>query len=143
MRLSRLLTGAVMAGALLLSACSDSKDDSAAPTVIQPTTAPSGAATIAATSVATPAGQAPASATATPASQSTTKVSANNGTRAQLEAAFIAAGITGAAQWAKEVEEYRPYPAGDPTMAKLRQNLVKYNPGPGVVDKIVAALSLP
>jgi hypothetical protein len=40
------------------------------------------------------------------------------------------------------VQEYRPYPTNDPTFAKLRQNLAKYNPGPGVVDAIVATLSL-
>jgi len=41
-----------------------------------------------------------------------------------------------------EVEEYRPYPTNDPTFARLRQNLAKYNPGPGVVDGILSALSL-
>jgi hypothetical protein len=60
-----------------------------------------------------------------------------------LQAAFTTAGITSPAQWAREVEEYRPYPENDPNMAKLRQNLAKYNPGPGVVDQIIAALSLP
>ena len=44
----------------------------------------------------------------------------------------------GAARWAKEVVEYRPYPANDPTIAKLRGELAKYNPGPGVVDAIVS-----
>jgi len=34
----------------------------------------------------------------------------------------------------------RPYPSDDPTFAKLRQNLAKYNPAPGVVDQIVATL---
>jgi hypothetical protein len=41
------------------------------------------------------------------------------------------------------VVEYRPYPENDPNMAKLRQELAKYSPGPGVVDKIIATLSLP
>jgi hypothetical protein len=61
---------------------------------------------------------------------------------AELTAAFQAAGIPNAARWAREVEEYRPYPADDPTFAKLRAELAKYNPGPGVVDQIVAALAL-
>ena len=56
---------------------------------------------------------------------------------------FEAAGISSASQWAREVEEYRPYPTNDPTLAKLRGELAKYNPGPGVVDQIVATLALP
>jgi hypothetical protein len=40
------------------------------------------------------------------------------------------------------VDEYRPYPTDDPNMAKLRQNLAKYNPAPDVVEKIVASLTL-
>jgi hypothetical protein len=69
-------------------------------------------------------------------------VAANTASQAEIAAAFTAAGISNPANWAKEVVEYRPYPTNDPTFAKLRQNLVKYNPGPGVVDSIVATLSL-
>jgi ABC-type glycerol-3-phosphate transport system substrate-binding protein len=68
------------------------------------------------------------------------KVSANNASAEELRAAFEAAGIPDAERWAEEVEEYRPYPADDPNLTKLRQELEKYNPGPGVVDKIVATL---
>jgi len=67
-------------------------------------------------------------------------VSANTASRADLAAAFTAAGISSADRWAGEVIEYRPYPADDPDFAKLRANLAKYNPGPGVVDKIVSTL---
>ena len=70
-------------------------------------------------------------------------LSANNATRAELQAVFEAAGISNARQWAREVEEYRPYPEDDPDMAKLRRELAKYNPGPGVVDAIIALLELP
>jgi hypothetical protein len=52
------------------------------------------------------------------------------------------AGIPSAARWAKEVGEYRPYPTNDPTFAKLRQELAKYNPGDEVLAKIIAALHL-
>jgi hypothetical protein len=38
--------------------------------------------------------------------------------------------------------EYRPYPTDDPSLTKLRQELAKYNPGPDVVDKIVAVLTV-
>lgn len=47
-----------------------------------------------------------------------------------------------AAKWADEIAEYRPYTADDPNFTKLRTELAKYNPGPGVVDKIVSVLAL-
>ena len=70
------------------------------------------------------------------------KVNANTATVAEIQAALEAAGVANAARWAKEVEEYRPYPTNDPTFAKLRGELAKYNPGPGVVDQIISVLSL-
>jgi hypothetical protein len=69
-------------------------------------------------------------------------VDANTATEAELEAAFAANGISDAAKWAHEVEEYRPYPTDDPTFAKLRQELSKYNPSPEVLELIVASLTL-
>ena len=71
------------------------------------------------------------------------KLSANNATRGELSEAFEAAGIANAAQWSREVREYRPYPVDDPGFEKLRAELQKYNPAPGVVDAIVALLELP
>lgn len=137
-----LLLGAFgLAGAALLSACGDSNDSAqASPTSATQvkTTATSASGTAPAST--TPSASATAKSSATAATATTGKVSANKATRAELQAAFEAAGISGAAQWAREVEEYRPYPANDPTFAKLRQELAKYNPGPGVVDKIVAVL---
>jgi len=90
------------------------------------------------------------SASATPASSAAPtsavvgagKVSANNATTAELQQAFTAAGIANPDRWAREVAEYRPYPTDDPTFAKLRGELAKYNPAPGVVDQIVATLAL-
>lgn len=94
-------------------------------------------------STGTSVGPSQSSSGATPTTPvSATKVSANTATVAQLQQAFQAAGISGASRWAREVEEYRPY-AGDPDFPKLRQELAKYNPGPGVVDRIVATLTLP
>jgi hypothetical protein len=72
-----------------------------------------------------------------------TKVSANNASVAQLQAAFEAAGIASASRWAREVEEYRPYSTADTGYTKLRGELAKYNPAPGVVDAIIATLTLP
>ena len=71
------------------------------------------------------------------------KVSANNASRADLQAAFEHAKISNAGKWAREVEEYRPYPEDDPDYRKLRNELAKYNPTPGVVDRIIAQLELP
>jgi len=68
------------------------------------------------------------------------KVSANDATEEELVAAFEAAGIDNAEQWADEVVEYRPYSADDPDFMTLREELAKYNPAPGVVDQIIAVL---
>ena len=93
-----------------------------------------------------------AAATATPVATSTVaatttaaaaKASANNATAAQLLAAFEAGGVPNASRWVREVEEYRPYPADDPTFAKLKSNLAKYNPSSDTLSRILAALSLP
>ena len=73
----------------------------------------------------------------------TTKASANNATPAQLQAAFEAAGVPNASTWIKEVQEYRPYPTDDPTFAKLKSNLAKYNPSADTLSRILAALTLP
>ena len=68
------------------------------------------------------------------------KVSANDASAEEIAAALEAAGVTNASRWAREIAEYRPYPTDDPTFAKLRDELAKYNPGDGVVDLIVATL---
>ena len=83
-----------------------------------------------------------AAATAT-AGPTTTKASANNATAAQLQAAFEAGGVPNASRWVTEVQEYRPYPVDDPTFAKLKSNLAKYNPSADTLSRILAALSLP
>src|SRR3954452_7325053 len=129
-------------GLLTLVACSSGSDT---PTVTQNAAqAASTTTTIApvASTSTTPTTAAAATTTPTTAAATTTKASANNATQAQVQAALEANGVSNAARWAVEVVEYRPYPTNDPTMAKLRQNLAKYNPGPGVVDGIIASLSL-
>ena len=52
-------------------------------------------------------------------------LSANNATRAELQAEFEAAGISNASLWAREVDEYRPYPEDDPDLTKLRTGLAE------------------
>ena len=71
------------------------------------------------------------------------KLSANNATDEELEAAFEAAGISNPAVWAHEVEEYRPYSVDDTDFAKLRRGLAEHNADPNVVDAIIALLELP
>jgi hypothetical protein len=61
---------------------------------------------------------------------------------AEIQQALEAAGVPNAARWAREVDEYKPYPTDDPSFGKLRQNLAKYNPPSGVVDQIISALTL-
>ena len=136
---ARIAAVAAAVALLALAACSGDEDTSVdaaqAPTTITSTIPASS------TTTTTPATSTPTTAATTTTPQST-KVSANNTTVAELQRAFEAAGISNASRWALEVEEYRPYPS-DPGFAKLRQELAKYNPGPGVVDQIVATLSLP
>jgi Ni/Co efflux regulator RcnB len=52
-------------------------------------------------------------------------------------------GVPNASRWVIEVQEYRPYPVDDPTFAKLKSNLAKYNPSADTLSRILAALSLP
>ena len=93
------------------------------------------------TAIATAAPTSTSTAAATAASTAT-KASANNATAAQLQAAFEAGGVPNASRWVIEVQEYRPYPVDDPTFAKLKSNLAKYNPSADTLSRILAALSL-
>ena len=93
-------------------------------------------------SAAADASAAPSSATDPTTAAGTGQVSANDASVAELTEAFEVASIDNAEKWAHEVEEYRPYPTDDPNMTKLREELAKYNPGPGVVDQIVTTLAL-
>lgn len=70
-----------------------------------------------------------------------TKVSANAASEDEISDALEAAGVSNPERWAEEVVEYRPYPADDPNLSKLRDNLAKYNPGQETTDKIVSALA--
>lgn len=69
------------------------------------------------------------------------KVSANTASENEIADALEAAGVSNAGRWAEEVVEYRPYPADDPNLTKLRENLAKYNPGQETTDSIVSALT--
>ena len=71
------------------------------------------------------------------------KLSANNATVEELEAALAAAGISNPGAWAHDIEHHRPFPADDPEFAKLRRGLAEHNAAPDVVETIVGLLKLP
>ena len=68
------------------------------------------------------------------------RVSANTASQDEIRDALTSAGVSNAARWADEVLEYRPYPADDPTLQKLQDNLAKYNPDPETLQGILSAL---
>ncbi|MEI7926523.1 MAG: hypothetical protein WCI61_10110 [Chloroflexota bacterium] len=142
-----LLTG-IAAAALAATACTGT---TATPTATAPaatsttTAAPSATTPAATTAASTPPSTGASGASGATAATGATgaarvKISANTATAAEIQAALTAAGVPNPANWTREVIEYRPYPADDANLGKLRQNLVKYNPGAGVVDAIVSAL---
>jgi hypothetical protein len=98
-------------------------------------TAPSGSTT----GTSTPSATSSTQGSSTPTSSSPS-VSANTASQADIAAALQAAGVSNADRWAREVVEYRPYDTSDTNLAKLRQNLAKYNPGEDTINKIVSVL---
>jgi pectin methylesterase-like acyl-CoA thioesterase len=92
-------------------------------------------------STTTGTGSSTKTAASTASTQPVAKVSANTASQEDITKALSSAGVPNADQWADEVVEYRPYPANDPNLTKLRDNLAKYNPGDAIVDKIVSALT--
>jgi hypothetical protein len=98
------------------------------------------AACSAATSASPPA--APPTPPAAAAAAASATVNANTASIPELQRAFEANGIPNAARWAREVDEYRPYPTDDPSFGKLRGELAKYNPSADVLQKILASLTL-
>ena len=94
-----------------------------------------------ATHATAPATTSAAEATGTPTGTTGAKVSANTGTADQIQAALEAAGVQNAERWTREVMEYRPYDTADPTLAQLRQELLKYNPAEDQLARILGALT--
>ena len=142
-----------VAAALSVAACGQPATSSPTAAASKPTqsTAPASSPASSAAAASPSAGGAAApSPAASPAAASSAasgtnavaKVNANTASVPELQAAFEAAGVTNAARWAREVEEYRPYPTNDPSFAKLRQELAKYNPAPDVLEKILATLTV-
>jgi hypothetical protein len=122
------MIAAGLAGTIALSGCGS-------PTSSNPSTGPTSSAAPTTSTAPTTSASAGASATS-----SVQKVSANTASESEIAAALQAAGVPNAPKWAKEVVEYRPYDTNDPNLTKLRQSLVKYNPGEDTINKIVGAL---
>jgi hypothetical protein len=116
---------------LTVAACGGGGGSTSAPVTSAPTSA-------APTGLASPDASASGAGVTTPGSGT---VNANTASVEELQAAFAAAGISNADRWAREVAEYRPYDA-DPTWAKLRQELAKYNIDPAVLEQIIATLTV-
>ncbi len=122
MRLRTPIALAALAATVTLAACGSSSGSGSSSTA---------AATVTA---ATPATSAKGATTAK-------TVNANTATESDIAAVLTSNGVPSAARWAKEIVEYRPYPADDANWTRLRDNLAKYNPDPAVLDKIVASLT--
>lgn len=114
------LAGAVAAAALLITGCGDDGTADSSSTTDAPASSSSDSTTTAASGAA--------------------KVNANDATVEELAAAFDAAGVPNSQQWAREVDEYRPYT--DDGWDHLRQELSKYNIDQATFDKIVGTLEL-
>ncbi|MEP7202355.1 MAG: hypothetical protein ABI894_07095 [Ilumatobacteraceae bacterium] len=147
-RSRRLAVGLV--GSLLFAAASCGSDSMASdPTVavqseavaVTPTVGPTAAPVVTEAPRATDNPTTTSAAAVLPpaASAGGTVVNINEASASELEAAFDAAGVSNARRWAREVDEYRPYPT-DPGFAKLRQELGKYNIDPGVLELIISTL---
>jgi hypothetical protein len=68
------------------------------------------------------------------------KVSANTASEDAIAATLKAVGVASPKRWAAEVVEYRPYATDDLGLAKLRDNLLKYNPSQKTLDQILSVL---
>jgi uncharacterized protein with LGFP repeats len=120
---------AVLAIVTFLGACSGA------------TTSPAPTSTDASSSPATTAASAAGTSEPGASTGSAQQVSASSASYDELVAALAAAGVPNAARWANEVMEYRPYPAEDPTLQRLQDNLAKYNPDPATLAAILSALA--
>ena len=145
-RAPRLLAATGLVGSLLLVATSCGSAESASPQSAAASSSSEAAVAPAATetsavpqeSVTTDA-PAATEAVAVPPATAGGKVNVNSASAGELEAAFDAVGVTNARRWAREVEEYRPYPS-DPDYGKLRQELGKYNIAPDILELIISTL---
>lgn len=120
------LAAALAAAALTFAACGSGDDSSGNDAA---TTAPAAVTTVETTD------------TGGGVEITTGTVSANTASTDELIAALEANGVDNAAQWAREIEEYRPYDMADPELTHLQDELAKYNPDPDQLQKILDTLT--
>ena len=77
----------------------------------------------------------------TPPPTVVSKLDANTASANQMRAAFAAAGIFGAAEWAAAIEDGRPYPADDASWSKLRSVLTKAGAPSASIEQIITLLT--
>ena len=77
----------------------------------------------------------------TPPPTVASRLNANTASANQLRAAFAAAGIFGAAEWAAAIEDGRPYPADDASWSKLRGVLTKAGAPSASIEQIITLLT--
>lgn len=147
MKRSRLAVAALALSATVLAACGDDKKSTPATTPVKTTTVVTGDTdgdTVGAGTEVTNTATDPTSVTGTAAagesSAAGARVSANTATNDELIAALTAAGVTNAAKWANEIQEYRPYDSSDTALTKLQDNLTKYNPDDATLRAILGVL---
>ena len=121
---------AAIIAAVALGACGS--DNEASDTSIPALTA--------AVSTAARAGSSTTSSSGAATGSAAGRLDANRASAAEIQGALVSAGVPNAARWTDEVLEYRPYDADDVALTSLRKELEKYNPAPGVIDKIVSVL---
>ncbi|MFN8540110.1 MAG: hypothetical protein U0232_21840 [Thermomicrobiales bacterium] len=133
----------------LLVACGGGHTSTTAPATAPTAPAASVARTSPAASVASASAPASAAASAAASASSSSSAAASNGPegqreyrhRGEMQAAFEAAGISNAARVGARGGN-RPTRPDRPDLRQAARQLAKYNPGPGVVDQIIAVLTL-
>lgn len=78
--------------------------------------------------------------TLTPPPTVAPRLNVNTASVNQMRAAFAAAGILGAVEWANAIEDGRPYPPEDATWSKLRDVLAKAGAPSASVDQVILLL---
>lgn len=68
------------------------------------------------------------------------QLNVNTASVTQMRAAFAAAGILGAAEWANAIEDGRPYSADDPSWSQVRGVLSRAGAPASSIEQIVALL---
>jgi ABC-type glycerol-3-phosphate transport system substrate-binding protein len=127
-------TAIALSAGVVLSGCGSDSDEAT------PTTEPTPTSEANETTVPAGTGSEDTTSSTAPSTEQPATVNANTATVAEMTEAFTAAGVPNAAQWAREVEEYRPYT--DDGWAHLYDELSKYDIDDDTFERITGALTL-